>query len=121
MYELYFYRDENGREPLREYIEELSKREDKTSRINLAKINDYLQMLSVYGTRAGEPYIKHIEGNLWELRPLRNRIFFVVWYNNSFVILNYFIKKTQKTPRREIEKAKRLIKNIEERGLDYGK
>lgn len=70
-----------------------------------------MRMLEEKGLEIGEPYIKHINGNIWELRPLRDRILFATWENNKFIILNQFVKKTQKTPKKEIEKAKRLLKN----------
>lgn len=38
MYEIYFYRDKNGKEPVREYISELAAKKDKDSRIKLNKI-----------------------------------------------------------------------------------
>ena len=69
------------------------------------------------GKLAGEPYIKHIEGELWELRPAQDRIFFVGYIEESYVLLHHFVKKTQKTPRREIEKAMREISDLKERGL----
>ena len=69
------------------------------------------------GFRAGQPYIKHLDAEIWELRPLRNRILFVAWLDGSFVLLHHFVKKTQKTPRREIEKAKRELQDLKERGL----
>ncbi len=121
MYNVYFYRDRNGREPLKEYLLALQQRQDKDSRINLNKINDYIQMLSEYGIQAGEPYLKHIEGNIWELRPVRNRIFFVCWVNNSYVLLHHFVKKTPKTPAREIEQAKRELADLIERSGGYGR
>lgn len=68
-----------------------------------------MRMLEERGLTLGEPYIKHIDGDIWELRPLRDRILFATWENNKFIILNQFIKTTQKTPKREIEKAKRLL------------
>ena len=80
-------------------------------------INDYIEMLSREGTLAGLPYVKHIEGNIWELRPLKDRIFFVAWYNGSYVLLHHFRKETQKTPAREIEKARREYEDLKERGL----
>mgnify|MGYP000593466365 FL=1 len=52
-----------------------------------------------------------------ELRPLRNRILFVAWYDGSFVLLHHFIKKTQKTPAREIQQAKRELADLKERGI----
>ena len=118
MYDIYFYRDSKGYQPVLEYLRELSGRNDKDSRIKFNKIGDYIEALSRYGTRLTEPYIKHIEGEIWELRPLKDRIFFVAWHNESFVLLHYFTKKTQKTPRSEIGKAKKEFKDLKERG-DY--
>lgn len=118
MHEIHFYRDRNGKEPVAEYLTELSKKKDKDSRIKLTKIRDYIQMLSQYGTQAGEPYIKHLDGDIWELRPLRDRILFVAWVNGSYVLLHHFMKQTQKTPAREIDKAKRELADLKERSAD---
>lgn len=49
---------------------------------------------------------KHIEDGIWELRPGNNRVFYFFYEDDIFVLLHAFRKKTQKTPRREIEKAK---------------
>ena len=50
MHKIHFYRDENGNEPVYEYMLELSQKKDKDSRIKLDKINDYIEMLHQYGT-----------------------------------------------------------------------
>lgn len=115
MYSVEFYKDKDGNEPVKEYISSLAGKNDKDSRVNLNKIRDYIKTLSEYGTRAGEPYVKHIEGEIWELRPLRNRILFFGYDGNKIILLSHFIKKTQKTPQREIDKAKRLMKDHKER------
>ena len=73
--------------------------------------------MSQYGTQLGSPYIKHIDGDIWELRPLSDRIFFVGWMGGGFVLLHQFVKKTQKTPKREIEQARRELADLKERGL----
>jgi len=70
-------------------------------------------------TDACEPYIKHLKDKIWELRPQRNRILFVTWENDSFVLLHTFVKKTQKTQKEEIEKAQREILDIKKRGLHH--
>ncbi len=119
MHKIYFYRDKNGREPVTEYLAELRGKKDKDSRIKLNKLNDYIEMLSEYGTQTGEPYIKHLDGDIWELRPIRDRILFAAWVDGSFILLHQFMKKTQKTPQREIEKAKREFADIIERGIKY--
>ena len=115
MYKIHFYQDKNGYEPVRAYLERLNERNDKDSRINLNKIRDYIRILMIKGTNAGMPYVKHIEGEIWELRPLRNRILFFGYDGNKIILLSHFIKKTQKTPQREIDKAKRLMKDHKER------
>lgn len=97
MHKIFFYRDRSGNEPVFEYLKELTAKTDKNSRINANKINDYIEILRLYGTQAGEPYIKHLDGEIWELRPLRNRILFVAWTGDGYVLLHHFIKKTQKT------------------------
>lgn len=119
MHEVHFYRDKSGKEPVAEYLSELAGRKDKDSRIKLTKIRDYIKMLSLYGVQAGEPYIKHLDGEIWELRPLRDRILFVAWVNGSYVLLHHFMKHTQKTPKREIDKAKRELADMVERSDEF--
>lgn len=114
MYEIHFYKDKRGKEPVKEYIAELAKRNDKDSRIKLTKIRDYIKALSEYGTQIGEPYVKHIDGDIWELRPLRDRILFAAWDGKGFILLHVFMKQTQKTPPREIERAKQNLMNYQE-------
>lgn len=118
MHKIYFYKDRNGRQPVLEYLQELSQKTDKDSRVKLNKIRDYVKSLSRYGLELREPYIKHLDGDIWELRPLRDRIFFVAWTDGGFVLLHQFMKKTQKTPARELKKAKKELADLLERGLD---
>lgn len=120
MYEIIFYRSRNGKSEIEQYLDELAKKAQtsKTDRINRIKILSYLNALSEYGTRIGQPIVKHIEGNIWELRPLSNRIFFFYWKDNKFVLLHHFIKKSQKTPARELEQARLKLKDFLERSSD---
>lgn len=119
MYNVYFYKDKNGNQPVLEYLIELSSKSDKDSRIKSGKINDFIQALSRYGLELREPYIKHLDGDIWELRPLRDRILFAAWQDNGFVLLHQFMKKTQKTPSREIAQAKKELADLKERGVKY--
>lgn len=117
MHKIYFYRDKDGNEPVLDYLRELAGKRDKDSRIKANKIRDYVKVLSQYGTQVGEPYIKHLDGEIWELRPIRDRILFAAWHNGSYVLLHSFMKKTQKTPAKEIEQAKRELADLIERGV----
>jgi len=117
LYTVEFYEDKDGKSEVRDYLVELAKdaRTDKNARINKNKIFAYIKAIEEYGTRIGQPIVKHIEDDLWELRPLSNRIFFFYWKDNKFVLVHHYIKKSQKAPKKEIEKAKRNIKDWLER------
>ena len=115
MYEIIFYRDKNGKEPVYEYIKELEQRAGKDSRVKLKKVQEYIRVLMEYGTEAGEPYIKHLDGEIWELRPIRDRVLFAAFTESEFILLHHFMKKTQKTPPCEIEQAKRELQDFRTR------
>jgi len=78
MYKVKFYRDKSGYSAIVDILDKLKKlgETSKTDRINRNKILAYMGALEQHGTRVGEPVVKHIGGQIWELRPLRNRIFF---------------------------------------------
>ena len=65
--------------------------------------------------KVGEPHIKHLEGPLWEMRMTGkdgiSRALYVTVEDRRVVVVRVFVKKTQKTPRREIELA---LKRAEE-------
>ena len=115
MYNIVFYEDNKGNSPVRDYTNELTKKNDTFSKSKVKKISYQIQRLEMFGTRNGEPIIKHIEGEIWELRPVPDRILFAAWIENSFVLLHHFRKDTQKTPPGEIEKAKNELADFKNR------
>jgi phage-related protein len=119
MHEVEFYYNKDGKSEIVEYLDELNEKgkTSKNERINHDKILAYIIALKHYGTRIGLPIVKHIDGSIWELRPLANRIFFFYWKDNKFVLLHHFVKKTRKTPPREIEQARtKMVDFIERNG-----
>jgi phage-related protein len=114
MYKILFYTDENGNRPVWDYMQSLLAMRSKDSRIKYNKIIDYIRVLSDKGQGAGQPYIKHIDGDIWELRPIRDRILFAAWdeEQQGFVLLHQFMKQTQKTPQREVDTAKRRLEQL---------
>ena len=120
VYKIRFYKDQRGQRPVADYIRGLAKKTDDNSRIKLEKINDYIEALRQGGTQIGEPYVKHLDGEIWELRPLRDRILFAAYHDGRFVLLHQFLKKTQKTPPQEIKQAKREFAEWKERSADNG-
>jgi len=67
--------------------------------------------------RVHEPYVKHLEGRLWEIRMKGQdgiaRAIYVTATGQRVVVLHVFSKKTQKTPRRAIELALRRAKEVQ--------
>ena len=55
----------------------------------------------------GKKLTKYIGDGIWELRPGFNRVLYFYYKDDTFVLLHQFRKQTRKTPRQEIEKAKR--------------
>lgn len=118
MYKILFYEDASGNHPVYDYLLSLARSNGKDSRIRLKKAQDYINILKTYGKTAGEPYMKHLDGDIWELRPASDRILFAGYVNDTFVLLHQFHKKTQKTPPREIEKAKNELADFIERSKE---
>ena len=115
MYEIDFYEDKDGNSEIRDYLKELKLKGSKDSKINSNKIWESIELLAKNGTYIGYPYVRHIKEKIWELRPLRNRIFFAAWCSGRFVLLHSFIKKGQKTPEKEIKKAEKELNDWLER------
>ena len=123
MFRVKFYKDGQENEPIKIFLDELKKSAttNKTDRIRLKKIVEYISVLEEHGVNVGGPYVKHICDDIWELRPTNDRVFFFHWRNRIFILLHYFAKKTRKTPPSEIAQAKRnqkdFLDNYEERGF----
>ena len=115
MFDIEFWEDKKGYSDIADYIEKLSMKSDKNSRINLRKIVAYMDVLSEKGSSICYPIARHIEEEIWELRPLDNRFMYAYITGNKIIILSHFMKKTCKTPRIEIDKAKRRLEEYKER------
>ncbi|MFI5016122.1 MAG: type II toxin-antitoxin system RelE/ParE family toxin [Hyphomicrobiales bacterium] len=66
--------------------------------------------------RLGEPHVRHLEDKLWEMRLMGRdgiaRALYVTAIGKRVIVVRAFVKKTQKTPRSEIELALRRAKEI---------
>lgn len=109
MYNVEFYETQDGKSQIWEFLEDLRIKAatSKDARIQHKQASLYIELLQQNGTRLNENITKHLEDGIWELRPGNNRVFYFFFQDNTFVLLHQFRKKTQKTPKREIEKAKR--------------
>lgn len=78
----------------------------KDARIQFNQIVFYIDLLAKNGTTLPPNITKHLEEDIWELRPGNNRVFYFYYQEQHFVLLHDFRKKSMKTPKREISRAK---------------
>lgn len=99
-----FFRTARGDEPVKDYIKELSVKDR-------AKIEGCLYTLSITG-RLDMPHGRKMVGHkdLFEVRAGRHRIFYA-FFEGEVVLLHAFMKKSQETPKGEIELAVRRLAN----------
>lgn len=81
-----------------------------------AKFEHIVRLVQAHGLgQVRKPYVKHLEGKLWEMRMKGKstiaRAVYVTAVGKRVVVVRVFTKKSQKTPRREIELA---LKRAEE-------
>lgn len=82
-----------------------------------ARFERIVRLIQAHGLeRVREPYVKHLEGPLWEMRMKGKdgiaRALYVTATGRRVVVVRVFAKKTQKTPRREIELALKRAKEV---------
>ena len=103
-YQIEFFQKSNGEAPAEVFINSL----DKKLR---AKFYRMLQMLKENGPNLREPYSKHLQDGIFELRPTvatnAVRVLYFFFIEQRIVITNGFIKKTQQTPPSEIKLAQK--------------
>jgi len=80
-----------------------------------AKFLHIAEMLESLGPhKVREPYVRHLEGKLWEIRmkaqPGIARAIYITAKGQQIIVLHAFVKKIQKTPRAAIEVARQRLK-----------
>ena len=122
MFNVVFYEDEYGHSELNDELLMLSSKSlsSKDARIQFNQIVYCIELLKKHGTRLPDKITKHIQDDIWELRPGNNRVLYFYFDHNTFVLLHMFRKKTQKTPKQEIKKAQKECNDYKTRkGGDY--
>lgn len=110
-FEIIFADRIDGISPFEEFVFDLdikAAQGDKRAKALLKKIYFIMELVEENGTRIGSTWIDHIKDTIWEMRPMRYRILFAV-DGREILILTYFVKKTEKTPPREIKRAERVL------------
>ena len=103
LFEVDFYETANGRRPAEEFLISL----DKKMRTRMLRM---ILLLSENGNELREPYSKFVSDGIYELRAKVgsdiSRILYFFMVGHRIILTNGFIKKTQKIPRNELERAK---------------
>lgn len=106
-----YFRETNGSYPVKEFLDSI---DNKAS----AKFFRCFDLLAKHGINVREPYVKSIAGHskLKEIRvqaaPSIYRLFFFFHTGRRIILLHGFVKKTEKTPMREIETAEKRMKRF---------
>jgi phage-related protein len=83
----------------------------------LARFRYISQLIEDFGLeRVREPHVKHLRGSLWEMRLKGrdgiSRALYVTVVGRRVVVVRVFVKKTEKTPGREIDLALKRSKEL---------
>lgn len=106
------YEKENGDIPVEDFLNNLNPK-------MRAKMYGLLEILQEKGNMLREPYSKHLDDGIFELRCKFGtditRVLYFFYYEGKIILTNGFVKKTQKTPKEEIKTAKERRKDFIER------
>lgn len=108
-----FYESEDGKEvPAKEFMDSLDLKMQ-------AKLHLGIKLLKENGNLLRLPYSEYLEDGIFELRAKVgsdiSRVLYFFYYDGRIIFTHGFIKKTQKTPRSEIKKAKKYRQDFLER------
>lgn len=111
-FEVEFYTKDNGEKPAKDFILSLDAKMK-------AKILGLINVLEEKGAQLREPYSKHLQDGIFEIRGKVGtditRVLYFFYYGKRIILTNGFVKKTQQTPKNEIKLAKSYRKDFLER------
>jgi phage-related protein len=80
-----------------------------------AKTVHITQMITEFGLpNIGMPYIKHLQGKIWEMRALQGRSLYITVTGQKILILRCFVKKSNKTPQKELKIAQKRAREVQD-------
>ena len=111
-FEVIFYEKENGDCPVEDFLLSLDMKMK-------AKMVGLLELLEEYGNQLREPYSKHLDDGIFEIRckvgSNITRVLYFFYYEGKIILTNGFVKKTQQTPPEQIKTAKEFRADYKER------
>ncbi len=107
-WEIFYYSDE---------VQEMIDAWPVGIRAYYAKITE---RMSVFGPNLGMPFTRSMGQGLFEIRAKGKegigRAFFCMMVEHKIIILHAYIKKSEKTPQRELEVARRRLAEVQKQG-----
>jgi phage-related protein len=105
-----FYKDKSGNEPVKEFI--LNQSDGA-----IGEILHVLDLLYRFNLSLGKTYVEKVEGRIWELRIKHSSDFYRNLYftfsGKKFILLHALVKKSDKLPTRDIQKAIKRMNEYE--------
>ena len=102
-----FFETESGKQPVREFINSLTREEKKEIGADIRTVQRGFPM--------GLPLVRKVKPDLWEIRSTIKdgicRVFFTL-HKENMILLHVFVKKTQKTPLKELDLASERLKEF---------
>ncbi len=98
-----YYQTQAGRTPVKEFVDSLHERSQQ-------KYFEVVNLLETYGKSLPKPHADFLGDDIYELRFVgiegKMRILYFFYFENKIVFTNSFVKKTQRTPKKELALAK---------------
>jgi phage-related protein len=112
MYTIIYYKTRRGAVPAREFVEKL------TVKVQ-SKIRKQILLLSYEGPKLKRPYADYLRDGIYELRvkfsPNEYRVLYFFFLRTNIILTHGFVKKSDKVPESEIEKAIKYKLEFKER------
>lgn len=113
-YQVLYYISQTRKNPVSDFLDSLSAKQQ-------SKIIRVLTNIKEYGLESVTTHTRKLSGiPLWEIRILGSdniRVIYAIPIQNIVLLLHGFIKKSQKTPQKEIDKALERLKEYKNRAL----
>mgnify|MGYP006268763231 CR=1 FL=1 len=107
-----YYKDDKGNEPVADFFDSLPLGTQ-------TKVFRLIDLLGDYGVLLKEPYTKQIKDKIREIRIRDNRgavrVLYFTFTGKRFILLHGFVKKSEKTPQKEIEIAEKRMNDFLQR------
>ena len=106
---VFFFETPAGNSPIKKFIDDLSS-------FDQARFFEVIDEIERHGLSASRLIFKPLEGKLWEIKfntsSAGYRVLYVMVEKDLMIWLHSFVKKTQKTPKQDLDLARKRLKEV---------